>query len=44
MTTVTLERLLRDRETLMKLFIIAFWSSLVIMAIGFFFIIRELFV
>jgi len=40
---VTIEALLRDKETLMKLFIIALWSSLVFIAIGFFFIIRELF-
>jgi len=40
---VTIEDLLRDRETLMKLFIVALWSSLVFIAIGFFFIVRELF-
>ena len=42
--TVTIEALLRDRKTLIRLIMIAFWSSLVFIAIGFFFIIRELFV
>ncbi len=38
-----LERILRDRELMMKLFLVAFWSSLVFIAIGFYFIVRELF-
>jgi hypothetical protein len=39
---VPLEKLLRDKALMMKLFLVAFWSSLVIMAIGFYFIVRDL--
>jgi hypothetical protein len=40
---VSLEGILRNRETMMRLFLVAFWSSLVFIAIGFYFIVRELF-
>lgn len=43
MTALPLGDLLRNRETMMRLYMLAFWSSIVIMAIGFFYIIRELF-
>jgi hypothetical protein len=39
---VTLEDALRDRKTLVRLFQLAFWSSIVLMAIGFYIIIRDL--
>jgi hypothetical protein len=41
---VSLEDFLRNRKNMMRLFLVAFWTSLVFIAIGFYFIIRELFV
>ena len=38
-----IEDILRNRETMMKLFMVGFWISLVFIAIGGYFILRELF-
>jgi hypothetical protein len=42
-TDLPLGDLLRNREVMMKMFLVAFWSSLVFIAIGAYFIVRELF-
>jgi hypothetical protein len=34
--------MLRNRQTMMKLFMVAFWSSLVFIAIGAYLILKEL--
>jgi hypothetical protein len=38
---VSLEELLRDRSKLLWIVWIAFWSSIVLMAIGFYYIIQD---
>ena len=39
---MTLEDALRDRRKMLLLFRVGFWSSIALMAIGFYFIVREL--
>lgn len=39
---MVVREILRDRERLAKLFVVLFWISMVILAIGYYFIIKDL--